>query len=684
MKRLFLLKLRFSVGLIVACVGIVLALSMVLAQDVLAKNYSLDGLDVVIDVKEDSTMDISEEISYTFNDEMNGMFREITLDDLENSARCFENQFLQCGGFSFIDVTGVFVNGKEIPEGRYETFETTTMGEERLRVQYKFDNAPIYISGEKYTFKIEYTILGGIGFIENDALAGAGPDEYGLFYWDTIFPDRDKTIKKARVEVNYPGSVQVDTENSSVKTDSGQNYSVKTQMDNKKVVYELQNIEPYTDFTVLQKISLDDIQKPATLIPSLSPRTQFLSFDEYKIEIKDGQEIQGIPAGRTKLTFSADGYESQSLEINPEPGEELPLEVNLEMSPGRILLMGFLICCNCLLFILALLIPFGVYVLWSKKGRDPKTRETIIPEFSPPDDIRPYLLGSLKDETADNVDITATIIDLAVRGYIKIIEKEKSFFGLGSQDYTLKKIKDLDDGGLDSTEHKIASNIFDSSGEVDLSDLKNKFYVHLSSIQTSMYKKMISEGYFTDDPNSVRQKWLGVGIAVLVIGIVISVPLFMVGILTFILVGLIGGISLLVASRYMPAKTLKGAETLWRIRGFKMYLETAEKHMLQNLTPELFEEYLPYAMVFGIEEKWAEKFKDLYKEPPDWYVGRHPSTFNTILLANSLRNFNRTSASTITSRPSSSSSSGGGWSGGGGFSGGFSGGGGGGGGGGAW
>jgi uncharacterized membrane protein len=53
--------------------------------------------------------------------------------------------------------------------------------------------------------------------------------------------------------------------------------------------------------------------------------------------------------------------------------------------------------------------------------------------------------------------------------------------------------------------------------------------------------------------------------------------------------------------------------------GFKTYLEVAEKHRLQNLTPELFEKYLPYAMIFGVEKKWAKAFDALHLPPPSWY-----------------------------------------------------------------
>jgi uncharacterized membrane protein len=90
---------------------------------------------------------------------------------------------------------------------------------------------------------------------------------------------------------------------------------------------------------------------------------------------------------------------------------------------------------------------------------------------------------------------------------------------------------------------------------------------------------------------------------------------------------------------------------------------------------KLFEDLLPYAMLFGLEKEWAEQFNNLYTQPPGWYSG-NMSTFNAIYLANAMSGFNSASSNVFTA-PSSSGSSGFG-------GGGFSGGGGGGGGGGGW
>jgi uncharacterized membrane protein len=135
----------------------------------------------------------------------------------------------------------------------------------------------------------------------------------------------------------------------------------------------------------------------------------------------------------------------------------------------------------------------------------------------------------------------------------------------------------------------------------------------------------------------------------------------------------------------MPQKTLKGVATKEYILGLKKYLSVAEKdrlkfHNAPDKNPQRFEKLLPYAMVLGVEKEWAEQFKDIYKQNPNWYEDRtgSPVAFNSLIFVNSLNSFSSEANSSLYSNPSS------GASGGSGFSGGGSGGGFGGGGGGSW
>lgn len=133
----------------------------------------------------------------------------------------------------------------------------------------------------------------------------------------------------------------------------------------------------------------------------------------------------------------------------------------------------------------------------------------------------------------------------------------------------------------------------------------------------------------------------------------------------------------------MKRRTKYGTEVLGRILGFKTFLKTAEKEKLETLVnqdPEYFYNILPYAYVLGVSDEWIKNFETISLMPPEWYVG-NDSYYDYHTFSNNYNDLMRTSANTMTSRPSSSGSyssfSGGSFSGGGGFSGGGSGGGGG-------
>ena len=146
----------------------------------------------------------------------------------------------------------------------------------------------------------------------------------------------------------------------------------------------------------------------------------------------------------------------------------------------------------------------------------------------------------------------------------------------------------------------------------------------------------------------------------------------------------VSGIIMLIFSHFMSKKTIKGIRILEKILGFKEFLKVTEKERLKfhnppSMVPELFEKFLAYAMVLGVEKEWAENFRDIYKQAPSWYEGYGPQTWSSIYLASSMSTFSNRASTVFASQPKSTAAGGGS-----GFSGGGSGGGGGGGGGGSW
>jgi uncharacterized protein (TIGR04222 family) len=298
-------------------------------------------------------------------------------------------------------------------------------------------------------------------------------------------------------------------------------------------------------------------------------------------------------------------------------------------------------------------------------------------EFAPPEGVRPGQIGTLLDERANVIDVTATIVDLAGRGFLLIQEIPRH--GLFSKvDWTVIRLE-KDEAELLPYEKKLLDGLFRDGNEVKVSELKTTFAERLHGVEESLYEDAMREKWFRARPDHVRTRWAGRGVLLTVAGAG----------LTFVLArwthwGLVGipvilaGVALALVARWMPARTAKGTAMLRRIRGFRRVIATAETHMSQWAEEEnVFTRYLPYAIVFGLTRKWAKAFEDLGIQPDtsSWYVGPHP--FTALAFADSIDGFAVTTGGTLASTPAASGSSGFG-------GGGFSGGGGGGGGGGSW
>lgn len=277
--------------------------------------------------------------------------------------------------------------------------------------------------------------------------------------------------------------------------------------------------------------------------------------------------------------------------------------------------------------LLALGGPLLVFILWYTRGRDPKVGP--VPErlSQKPDDMPPGLLGSLIDEQADMQDIVATIVDLARRGYLTIKEKEeKGFFGLGSTDFIFERSNKTDSDLLDY-ERRILRGIFSGSGNTrKLSDLKNKFYKRLPKIQDSLYQELVDQEYFKRRPDRTRGLWTGLGIAGIVLAFLagfVLVPLAQYsGAFPCLAIALgIGSLSMVVVSRYMPAKSVKGSEAAAKWQAFRDYLRDLEKLEELENAGEIFEQFLPYAIAFGMNQSFVNKFARVTDTPaPGWYV----------------------------------------------------------------
>jgi uncharacterized protein (TIGR04222 family) len=303
-------------------------------------------------------------------------------------------------------------------------------------------------------------------------------------------------------------------------------------------------------------------------------------------------------------------------------------------------------------------------------------------EFAPPEGIRPGQVGTLIDERANTLDVSATIVDLAVRGFLQIQEIPKEGF-FGKPDWRLVRT-DADDAALLPYERMLLQGLFRDGNETTLSALRTTFAERLSKVEDSLYADARDQGWFAIRPDRVRVRWRLIGFGLTVLGIAITVALAATTHLGLIgLAALVVGLVFWFGAGRMPARTAKGTAMLRRIRGYRRVIDTADRYLARWAEQENeFPKMLPYAIVFGLTDRWAHTFQALAAQAPSgiapivpWYVSS--GAFSADGFAHAIDGFAVATSGTMTSTPAGSGSSGFG-------GGGFSGGGGGGGGGGSW
>ncbi|MFZ0530656.1 MAG: DUF2207 domain-containing protein [Propionicimonas sp.] len=301
-------------------------------------------------------------------------------------------------------------------------------------------------------------------------------------------------------------------------------------------------------------------------------------------------------------------------------------------------------------------------------GYDPQDAPVAV-RFTPPDDARPGELGTLLDATADNSDVTATVIDLAVRGHLQITQT-------GSKDWTFTQLAAPDP--LVSYESRLLRHLFSDGSEVTTDELRRPGHAELlQGARTDLHQRVTTElGWFTRNPATVRGLAVAAGLGLIVAGAGIG---FLLGFLGWGLVGVAGiivGLAVLALNNKFGHRTPTGSAVLAQARGFELYLRTAEADQIRfEEGIDVFSRYLPYAIMFGVAERWTRVFEELaasgrYTFAPYWYVGSgFGNGFDAHHFASSMDRLASTMSSSMQAA-TTATSGGSGFSGGGGFGGG--------------
>jgi uncharacterized membrane protein YgcG len=378
----------------------------------------------------------------------------------------------------------------------------------------------------------------------------------------------------------------------------------------------------------------------------------------------DQLKIAGFygPEGATYKAFSkAENGIAHFQALNLKSGDGLTFVVRLPQGSVEPLPWSEVLAAFLLSWWPALTISLAAFIsmlsLYLSRGRDVDRGQAISVEWHPPKDLSPAQVGALIDEKCDMRDMISILFDLTVRGYIEIHEfadddaqtdqediafvqtypqpdndplkpHEQMFFDRLFVNARFKKsnfkarksivenrlkttppISAVDGGPLPVEELAARVKI------VRLSELKGQFHPNIFSISHRIFKEMISQQIFFSNPEETRTIYLLTSIALAVLGGVLFPFAHSAWSYGFLSAGAI----VAAFHKAMPAKTAKGSRYLQQCKSFARFVELVEKPRLAQMydeDPNIFGRLLPYAIVLGVADKWAEGFQDLLTTPP--------------------------------------------------------------------
>jgi hypothetical protein len=362
-----------------------------------------------------------------------------------------------------------------------------------------------------------------------------------------------------------------------------------------------------------------------------------------------------------------------------------------------------------LFFVVPIFVICRMFWLYWTRGRDPERGSATV-QYEPPDNLTPGECGALAENAVAVHHITATIVDLSVKGYLAIVQEDAGALPV-PKDYKnyvfhlLKAPTDWDH--LKPQERAVLRAIFiptnpmrmlsdamsqlqnagrnpalsaafsrvqamttaspalralSQAGDapprptVALMDLQNHFYLHLAKIRESVFDALVADGYYENRPDRVRLLYIAKGLVVggaMALGGGFLASATGVASLPLILTGVFTGAIMVVFGPLLSARTTAGARVLAKVLGFKDFLDRVEKdHILRlEATPELFEKYLPYAMALQVEKNWSQTFGSVTVPPPQWYQRTHRGDFFPMHLVDDLSGMSRQAGSVLTSKP---------------------------------
>lgn len=239
---------------------------------------------------------------------------------------------------------------------------------------------------------------------------------------------------------------------------------------------------------------------------------------------------------------------------------------------------------------------------------------------APPMAIPPALVGVLIHQHVRPREVAATLIDLAYRGDIVILDRERGFaFGKGKFDQRLLGYEKI-----------LLTKIFRDSLSADRAEIERRINDHfyskkISMVSAGIYALVTRLGYFKTNPQRIHAKYRLIGIGTFLAGLtgfclnllVFTKPQYMI----FLWIGMmLAALVITFAASSIPIRTPLGQETLSNWLAFKKFLSNPEPIPFSTDLATIFQRYLPYAMVMDCEAAWAKRFAKHNFTMPAWFL----------------------------------------------------------------
>lgn len=266
-----------------------------------------------------------------------------------------------------------------------------------------------------------------------------------------------------------------------------------------------------------------------------------------------------------------------------------------------------------LLLLPGILVLMALVLLFYSRNR----RQAIMVEYQPPLDILPVVAGGFIDHQVDNRDILSLLPVLAEKGYLRLqIREEEYLWFMKREITTFIRLKEADDA-LSGFERQFLWGLFESGIEVDLEDLRNRFYKHMGKIRDQVKDWIDDQRWYEPSRRLYRRLMIGGMVLCIVSGFWSLSRDNLDGFFNLAAAGLLFGFYFLFNQRN-PA----GDMVYRKLEGFRQFMKKVERPVLERLLkedPHYFDKTLPYAVAFGLVQEWTSLFDGLLTQPPSWY-----------------------------------------------------------------